>query len=171
MQKADQIQPLSLLGSEEDCLKWSGTVSCEVYGSHVWQGKLYIIECSALWKDREEEYPRKKLPPTEDAFHLHLLWCAYQLLLWRQAIVPMPTVLDATRYGYERCTDGTGFLQLQMMSQSPAAPELLNDLVCDCHPDACAVGCSWLANGQPCTAVCVCESLVDGEEGLLCANP
>ena len=56
------------------------------------------------------------------------------------------------------------------MSQPPAAPELLNKLVCNCLPDACADECSCLENGQPCTAACICEASVDGEDEL-CANP
>ena len=86
---------------------------------------------------------------------------------------------DATAYGYERI--GNDGLQPKTMAapqqlagchrQQPAAPELLNDLVCDCQPDACAVDCSCLDSGQPCTSACNCEASVDGEDGQLCANP
>ena len=112
----------------------------------------------------------KKLPPTEDVFHFTPSpMFVPQLLIWKQAVVPKPDISDATKYGYKRIQDCPG-LQIQMMQQSPAAPELLNDLVCDCHPDACAVECSCLENGQPCTAACFCEADEDGEEGTLCGN-
>ena len=170
MQKADQFQTLALLGSsqksvvpevEQSAMKFVGAM----------YGKSGCVSLNALRceKTGKKNIQGKKLPPTEDAFHLHLLRCAYQLLIWRQAIVPMATLPDVTTHGYERCT---GLLQPQMMSQSPAAPELLNDLVCDCLPGGCAMECSCLANQQPCTAACDCFALADEEEeDLVCVNP
>jgi len=67
-------------------------------------------------------------------------------------------------------TSGHTGLQPQMMSQLPAAPELLNKLVCNCPPDAYPDECSCLENGQPCTAACICKASLDGEDGV-CANP
>ena len=97
----------------------------------------------------------KKLPPTEDAFHLHLLCSMYQLMICRKANVPMPNLPHPTGYGYENKANGAGF-QTQMMSQSPGVSELLSDPVGVCKPDACAVKCSCLDNGQPCTSFSLC---------------
>lgn len=88
--------------------------------------------------------------------------------------MPMLEVLNPTEFGYEKTTDGTA-LRPKMMSQPPATPELLNDLVCNCPPESCDTGgCKCLENGQPCTAACNCEALCsyDGSmDELVCANP
>lgn len=51
-----------------------------------------------------------------------------------------------------------------MMSQSPAAPELLNDLVCECPNRLCDEACSCFCNEQPCTTACVCRAAVPWDE-------
>ena len=64
-----------------------------------------------------------------------------------------------------------------MMSQPEAAPELLNDMVCNCVAEYCHLeSCPCLKNGQSCTAACLCEAalpgLVDLDEGShVCMNP
>jgi hypothetical protein len=96
-QKADQFQPLAQLGSEEP-------VSEEVAGSVIgFVGSMYgKTNCSSLNALRCEKAGKniqgKKLPPTEDAFNLHLHHCAYQLLIWRQAVAPMTTRPEPTAY-------------------------------------------------------------------------
>ena len=55
-------------------------------------------------------------------------------------------------------------LRPQMMSQSPAAPELLNDLVCECLNGLCDEACSCFRNEQQCTAACVCKAAVPWDE-------
>jgi len=86
----------------------------------------------------------------------------------------MMEVLNPTEFGYEKTTDGTA-LTPKMMSQPPAAPELLNDLVCNCPPGSCDTGgCKCLENGQPCTAACNCEALCPDDESVnevACENP
>lgn len=83
----------------------------------------------------------KKLPPTEDSFHLHLLRCAYQLLLWRQCIFAMIEIPEPSDYGYEKVADSQGYFP-KLMNQSPAAPELLIDLICNCNSNSCSDQCS-----------------------------
>jgi hypothetical protein len=167
IQKAGQFQPLAVLGSPQELvLRDVEQAAIKFIGAMY--GESHCTSLNALRCDKtgKKNIQGKKLPPTEDAFHLHLLRCAYQLMIWRQAVVPLLTLPDVTMYGYER---STGVLQPKMMGQSPAAPELLNDLVCDCLPDECAMECSCLTNEQPCTAACNC--FADEEEGLACTNP
>jgi len=78
--------------------------------------------------------------------------------------VPMMEALNLTDFGYEKTTDGTA-LRPKMMSPPLAAPELLNDLVCNCPPGSCDTGgCRCLENGQPCTVACNCEALCPDDE-------
>ena len=55
---------------------------------------------------------------------------------------------DAVDYGYEQ--DDNGKMQPLMMSQSPTAPKLLNDIICD-YKENCDEE-FWYQNTQPCTA-------------------
>ena len=98
----------------------------------------------------------KKLSPTEDSFHLHLLRCAYQLLLWRQCIFAMIEIPEPSYYRYEKVADSQGYFP-KLMNQSPAAPELLNDLIYNCNSNSCSDQCSCFLNGQPCTLAYKCE--------------
>ncbi len=170
MQKAEHFQPLAMLGSEESVPEDVEVCAMKFVGAMYGKASCTSLNALRCEKAGKKNLQGKKLPPTEDSFHLHLLRCAYQLSIWRQADVSMAVLPAPTVCGYERRTDGSG-LQPQMMAQPPAPPELLNDLVCDCVPDACAVECSCLDSGQPCTSACSCGAMLDGEDGHLCANP
>ena len=55
-------------------------------------------------------------------------------------------------------TDGTLCMCPQKMSQSPAAPELLNDLACKCS--LCDDNCTSFHNENPCVLDCECTAAV-----------
>ena len=69
----------------------------------------------------------------------------------------MHETTDPTTSGYEKTSVGASVVP-HLKSQPPAAPELLNDLVCNCLPDACASNYTSLDNEQPCPAVCNYEA-------------
>ena len=61
--------------------------------------------------------------------------CSYQLLILKKKCqTGFPELPSPTEYGFEsfEVMPGRMALRPQMMSQSPAALELLNDLVCKC---------------------------------------
>lgn len=82
-------------------------------------------------------------------------------MIWRNANVPQYDVPSPTDFGYE--VDSTGNLKPVMMTQSVAAPELLNDMVCHC--EQCDMDCVCSLSAQPCTYACSCkaESASDDE--------
>jgi len=174
MQKSDAFQDLSQLGTNLVLRKPEKVAAtkfvCNLYGKTDCDS-LNALRCE---KTSRKSVPAKKLPPTDDSFYLHLQRCIYQLRIWREAVVPMMEVLNPTEFGYEKTTDGTA-LRPKMMSQPPAAPELLNDLVCNCPPGSCDTeGCKCLENGQPCTAACNCEAMCPEDESVdevACENP
>ena len=138
-------------------------------------GQLYgSSDCSSLNDLRcskaEKNVSAKKLPPTEDSFHLHLLRCVYQLVIWRECNTGMCDRPRPLEYGWEE--DDSQMYTPKMMSQSTAAPELLNNLVCDC--ETCSADCRCCANDQPCTEACSCEGtlpgLSDEADGRYCSN-
>lgn len=57
-----------------------------------------------------------------------------------------------------------------MMTQSPAAPELLNGILCNCETE-CDDTCTCVLNGQACTKACICEALLPTVDGTkFCSN-
>ena len=105
----------------------------------------------------DKGYQAKKLPPTKDSFGLHLLRCLYQVYVWKQTLVKMLVLPPPTDFGYQK--DQDGLLVPKMTSQELAAPELLNDIVCDCSTDPCQSNCSCFCHSQPCTTACTCEGM------------
>jgi hypothetical protein len=173
MQKADQFQPLAKLGTHDGTLATSEKdaatkcVGC-LYGKAVCDS-LNDLRCEIA---KKKSVIAKKLPPTDDSFKLHLQRCIYQLMTWREATIPMHEVRDPTEFGFEKTPEGA--VNPKLMNQAPAAPELLNDLVCNCRAISCATKCSCLCNGQPCTAACNCSAMSPRDapdESLVCANP
>ena len=154
IQRADMFQGLSVLGTG------SVTKGVKMVCTH-FVGRLYLKNnCSSLDQLRcmkaTNKVSAKRLPPTENSFHQHLLRCCYQLLIWRQCLIASPQLPPPTDYGYF-IEEETGMLKPVMMTQSPAAPELLNDLVCMCESD-CGETCTFVLNDQSCTIACACET-------------
>ena len=132
----------------------------QLYGSH---------NCDSLNEVREKKaaskkpIPMSRMPPTNNSFDLHVKRCNLQLLIWKKACVAKQLVPDALDHGYERVD---GRMMPVMMTQEPAAPELLNDIICTCA-DMCESNCKCKLLNQPCTAACYCDGLEDHE----CNNP
>ena len=62
----------------------------------------------------------------------------------------------------------------EIMNQAPAAPELINDLVCSLSPQDCGNLCKCFINQQQCTAAYNCVGLTGAvalDEIDICANP
>jgi hypothetical protein len=122
---------------------------CTLYGDSKGES-LDALRCAKA----DKGIAAKRLPPTENSFALHLLRCVYQVFIWKHAHIAMCAVPAPTQFGYEK---GEGELQPKMMTQTAAAPELLNDIVCDCSDD-CLSNCSCFQNNQPCTTACPCDA-------------
>ena len=170
MQKATKLQALANLGSgsltkveQEACVQFVGFL----YGAQ---------DCVSLNQLRAEKASKnigpKKLPPTEDSMHQHMLRCVYQLSIWHQDVVALQQLQDVLQFGYERDTI-TNKLQPTMMTQPNAAPELLNEIVCVCAPNRCHDQCICLKSEQPCTAACSCQAELPYQDDVdgICTNP
>lgn len=165
--KSGSFQALASLGVNTTISKQEKAACTAFVGALYGRG-----ECESLDKLRCEKatknIPPKKLPPTENSLHQHVLRCAYQLTIWRQADIAQHVLPDPEDFGYVR--DSTNCPQPVMMTQPPAAPELLNDLVCSCS--SCDGNCTCYESGQPCTAACLCRAVLPVEDiEQMCANP
>ena len=156
MTKAGSFQPMASIGLSLDekvlfKAEKESAVSfvCFLYGSPGCTALNHLRCAKAVCNVQG-----KTLPPTDDSFTLHLERSRYQMFIWRKAVSSKPIVPLATEHGYY--IDGNGGLKPKLMSQSPIAPELMNDIICDCEPGMCHVECTCFRNGQPCTSACSC---------------
>ncbi len=90
----------------------------------------------------------KSLPPTVDAYEVHVRRAHFQASIWRNALQSDPPELDPTQYGWYRDAT-TKMLQPVMLPEdvSPAPISVLKLIKCGC------------SSGRPCsTARCSCAS-------------
>ena len=137
----------------------------QLYG-HPSCTSLNRLRCDSINK---QELAAKKLPPTDDIFMQYLLRVCLQLMTWRQACVGMQEMPNILQFGYQE-KEGT-FCPL-MTTKAFAAPELPNDIVCDCAKDRCYTeACCFFVSDQLCTAACGCQACTDATHGRVCGNP
>lgn len=99
----------------------------DVCWSFVWKSDVSLnrLLCAKIEQrvTDKELLPAKKLPPTGNSFYLHILWCVYHLMIWRNANIAAHDLPDATEFGYE------------MDSETHSLhPLLVSNLVYDCDP-------------------------------------
>ena len=167
MQNADIFQGLSLLGNGP--LAKQVRLACTNFVGHLYSTPGCVSLNQLRCEKARKKVAAKKLPPTENSFYLHLQRCCYQLMIWRKCLKGSPQIPPPTEFGYY-IEKYTGILRPQMMTQSPAAPELLNDILCDCESE-CDDTCTCVLNGQACTKACTCEALLPTVDGTnVCSN-
>ncbi|WAQ94372.1 hypothetical protein MAR_006843, partial [Mya arenaria] len=147
-ERASNYQPLLNLG-EELLLSDLQRTACT----------RFVI---SLYGGNDVQTLHQNIPPTAESLNLHLQKCVIQLWIWRHATTAQHDLPPFTYFGYE--IDGDG-LTPKMMSQPAAAPELLNDLVCEC--EICSETCVCFANRQPCTVACSCTGNTHTDE-MMC---
>ena len=90
----------------------------------------------------------------------------HQLSVWKHALEPVHQQLPLEEFGYKHCENNVG-IRPKLMNQSFAAPELLNDLTCECN--TCTESCSCYINQQPYTNACSCTANTNNED-MVCLN-
>lgn len=88
----------------------------------------------------------KNLPPTTEAFELHIKRCHFQACTWNAAASSFPPPLNPTNYGWAKNEATHSLVPIQLPSNKGLAPpELLKSLRCSCSSE------------KPCsTARCSC---------------
>lgn len=101
------------------------------------------------------------LPPTENAFHFHVLRSLYQLTLYKQASksassvnVALPSPSD---FGWKL---QNGILIPVTMSM-PAKPDIKSFVHCMCKKSKCLRGCSCAKADVPCSVGCLCLGQIE----------
>ena len=168
MKDPDRFSQLASLGDSSPLKKEENVAAirfvCSLYGDNKC-ANLNELRC----KMADKGVSARKLPPAEDSFSLHLERCVYQVYIWKQSPIPSPELPAPTLYGYEK--DEDGLLTPKIMTQEPAAPELLNNILCDCTSDACLSNCSCFLHNQSCSTACPCKAaLPDLGLETICKN-
>ena len=92
-------------------------------------------------------------------------------MIWKQACIGMQELTDILQSGY-MYQEKDGKLCPVMTSALFAAPELSNDIVCECERDQCYTEeCCCIVSDQPCTAACGYEASTDASHGGECGIP
>lgn len=172
---AEDFQALAELGTHSGVSAAEKAASqrfvCKIYGH---DGESLNTLRGTLAGREDRQTTGRKLPPTENSFELHLKRAAIQLIVWKNAHVPILEMPNPELYGYER--DAANRLQPQVMSQGITAPELQNDVTCSCSDGACSLKlCKCFVNNQSCTAACSCQAYLPEDEFednvTWCTNP
>ena len=101
----------------------------------------------------------EKLPPTQGAMHEHIKRAHLQCKIWRQTLIPDPTIPDPIVLGWYR---GTSDNLLPLLTKLPIAPDSLLQLVkCTCTTSRCLRRCSCREHDIPCTELCGCHGETD----------
>lgn len=94
------------------------------------------------------------LPPTEDAFILHVEKAALATIIGKSAHIPKPQQIDFTDFGWS--TNTGGHLMPQRMTKNPFPEHLKRVVSCQCKKK-CSGKCLCSKNNVPCYSACKCR--------------
>ncbi|KAG1681872.1 CCR4-NOT transcription complex subunit 6 [Nymphon striatum] len=106
----------------------------------------------------------RSLPPTEDAFHFHVLRSLCQICLYKQASLSNPVLLPPEEYG--RIVDGDRLIPV--MKSKPSKPSAAKLKYCKCKKKPnCLRNCPCAKTAVPCIIACACNGDREKCERLL----
>ncbi|KAG1679024.1 Zinc finger protein 862 [Nymphon striatum] len=123
---------------------------CDLYGK---PGYLSLDKLRAhLFASRKLDL--RSLPPTEDAFHFHVLRSVCQISLYKQASLSNPVLLPPEEYG--RIVDGDRLIPV--MKSKPSKPSAAKLKYCKCKKKPnCLRNCPCAKAAVPCIIACACN--------------
>eukprot|EP00745_Piridium_sociabile_P031048 TRINITY_DN51469_c0_g2_i2.p1 TRINITY_DN51469_c0_g2~~TRINITY_DN51469_c0_g2_i2.p1 ORF type:complete len:652 (+),score=127.59 TRINITY_DN51469_c0_g2_i2:129-2084(+) len=122
-----------------------------------------------MTKGKSQIFKLETLPPTTEAFSLHIRRAHYQAAVWRAAANPDVPDMDPSQYGWEKDLITRTFVPIKLPLNTPIAPDgLLKILCCNCDSEeSCKTRrCSCHKNNTGCGTFCKCE-----ETDRVCHNP
>ena len=96
------------------------------------------------------------IPPTEAALLEHTKRAVLQALVWKEAVIPQPEVLDPEKWGWVKKDD----TYRPVWTTLPEASKICSELVkCGCNVEkrGCIGNCKCVRADLPCTALCACD--------------
>ncbi len=89
-----------------------------------------------MTKSKCRSFKLECLPPTTEAFSLHVCRAHYQAALWRYATCPDLPDIDPSQYGWEKDFVTWTLAPIQLPPDTPIAPDsLLKILCCNCESE------------------------------------
>jgi hypothetical protein len=148
---------LTQFGTHASDIVNEAQAACRSLVSLAYSGNIY----DSLNDLRYELFCKKnlsseKLPPTEDAFVLHLKRANYQAYIWIHALQPLLRLPSLIGNGWKRDESG-GVVPHQMTR--PAAPEAFLVFVkCGCQTGCYTLRCKCHKESMLCSDACGCEN-------------
>lgn len=108
--------------------------------------------------------PLKNLPPTAEAFRLHVLRAHYQAAIWRSALQSQPEFPSPEHYGWTLDDESNAYDPIPVPESHPLAPnDVLQLIKCGCASDQpCgSMRCGCFAANMQCTIFCKCKGSTD----------
>lgn len=118
-----------------------------IYGKKDFSGSLDELRCH-LFQNKKGDL--RSLPPTEDAFALHLTRALFQTIIWKRATLPDLGLPQYTDYG--RSIE-KGLLLAKQMTKN-AKPNTKKS--CICQKTMCGQRCPCRQGKRKCTLACLC---------------
>ncbi|KAG1695930.1 Glycine receptor subunit alpha-2 [Nymphon striatum] len=157
VEKNDLFLSIHDLVNELAKVSWKGRVItearsffCDLYGK---PGYLSLDKLRAhLFASSKLDL--RSLPPTEDAFHFHVLRSLCQICLYKQASLSNPVLLPPEEYG--RIVDGDRLIPV--MKSKPSKPSAAKLKYCKCKKKPnCLRNCPCAKAAVPCIIACACN--------------
>jgi hypothetical protein len=103
----------------------------------------------------------KNLPPTTEAFMLHLKRVHFQTIIWKNANKPDPPFIEAIDYGWSKDTYNTMLAPVGLpRNMSPVPEEVLAIIKCICSSyNTCHTArCGCVIAKLSCSVFCSCHA-------------
>lgn len=121
---------------------------CALYRRKDFPGSLDELRCH-LFQSKNSDI--RSIPPTSNAFSLHLMRALYQILIWKRATsnrLELPPPTDFGRQLKDGCLVAT------LMTKPPKPTS--QPTKCHCGKDKCRSRCRCRKSGFQCTLACKC---------------
>ena len=94
----------------------------------------------------------RSLPPTEEAFKLHVYRAFYQLSLYKRSHLADPLLPVLTQFGRKILNEKL----LPIMTEKGSKPPSIKNVYCTCKTSKCLKACPCLKASVPCVLSCFC---------------
>ncbi|KAG1684642.1 hypothetical protein GQR58_009358 [Nymphon striatum] len=127
------------------------TFFCDLYGK---PGSWISLDKLRAHLFESKKLDLRSLPPTEDAFHFHVLRSLCQISLYKQASLSNPVLLPPEEYG--RIVYGDRLIPV--MKSNPSKPSAAKLKYCKCKKKPnCLRNCPCAKAAVPCIIACACN--------------
>ena len=155
----DELKPLPDYGTSdilspigEDIFNAARLFFIRLYTTHDFNGNLNALRAHLFGSTKSD---LRNLPPTENAFHFHVLRALNQMVVSKRAHQSVPVLPDPLKYG-RQVQDG--ILRAIMMNMYPKPNIARQSKYCGCSKSHCLRGCSCARANVKCEIACRCAA-------------